>query len=116
MVRNLLEGLDDIPALRRYTGEHPEVVPPAGSGRETKLILVAAFARSLWHSLGEFATLDTDGDGKISASEVAAAVARATGEPASPITVDLIMDALDQDRDGTISPDEAAAAVPPRRG
>ncbi len=52
MVRELLTGMDHIEPLARWGREHPDLVPPPGSGREVKLVLVESFGVSLWRTLG----------------------------------------------------------------
>ncbi len=103
LVRNLFEGLDHIEPLVRFATENPACVPPAGSGCDVKVALVNAFSRALWDKLGAFDTIDTDHDGLVDAREIADAITRATAEPASPITVDLLVKALDADHDHRIS-------------
>ena len=111
IMRGLLLGLDGVEPLVSYARAHPELVPPAGSGRETKVILVETFARSLWRSLGGFAEVDRDGDGRVTGSEVAAALSRVTGEPPSEIAANLVVRALDADGDATISPDDGDGPI-----
>ena len=109
IMRNLMIGMDHIDPLVDYAKNHPTRLPPEGSGRDIKMVLVDAFSVSLWQQLGQFAGIDSDGDGSVSASELAHAVSRVTAQPASPITVDLVMKAVDQNHDGVISEDESAA-------
>ena len=54
IVRNLLVGIDHIEPLVRFAAEHPERIPPPGSGRDVKHVLVDAFAVALWRKLGKF--------------------------------------------------------------
>src|SRR6185369_8678795 len=103
LVRNFFEGMDHIEPLVRFARESPGRIPPSGSGRDVKVLLVDAFSISLWDQLGGFDAVDTNHDGACDADEIAAAVARATSEPASPITVQLLMRALDADHDQRIS-------------
>jgi 2',3'-cyclic-nucleotide 2'-phosphodiesterase (5'-nucleotidase family) len=110
IVRDLFVGLDHIEPLMRFAREHPEAVPPAGSGREIKLVLVDACAVTLWEELGGFDAVDMNHDGRVTASEIATAVARATGDAPSAITAGLVIHAIDLDHDLAISPEEAAAA------
>ena len=100
-------GMDHIDPLVDYAKNHPTRLPPEGSGRDIKLVLVDAFSVSLWQQLGQFAGIDSDGDGSVSARELAHAVSRVTAQPASPITVDLVMKAVDQNHDGVISREES---------
>jgi len=95
LVRDMFLGMDHNGPLVKWASEHPERIPPAGSGRDVKLVLVEAFALALWRGLGGFDAVDADKDGVISVSEIAAALARATNEPASPITAGLVLGALD---------------------
>ncbi len=94
LVRNLLTGMDHVEPLVRYAQEHPEVVPPLDTGREVKVVLVEALALRLFAGLGTFDDVDENHDGRIEPSEIAHAVARATREPASEITVDLLLKAI----------------------
>ncbi len=110
LVRNLFFGMDHIEPLVRFAREHPECIPPPGSGREAKVALLDAFARSFWAQLDPFERMDLDRDGSLGREEIALAVARRTSEPASPITVDLLMKAVDTNRDERVSPEEDRAA------
>jgi hypothetical protein len=110
LVRNLFEGLDHIEPLVRFARESPARIPPAGSGREVKVVLVDAFSRALWDQFGAFDAIDENHDGTIDAREIADAVARITAEPASPITVELLLKALDVDHDRLISRSDVEAA------
>ncbi|HEY8041679.1 MAG TPA: 5'-nucleotidase C-terminal domain-containing protein [Polyangiaceae bacterium] len=111
LVRDLLLGLDHIEPLIRFGREHPERLPPPGCGRDVKLALVDAFATALWDRLGGFDAIDADHDGRITASEIAAAVARETHEAPSEVAAQLLLSALDKDHDGTVSRAEADAEV-----
>jgi NADPH:quinone reductase-like Zn-dependent oxidoreductase/2',3'-cyclic-nucleotide 2'-phosphodiesterase (5'-nucleotidase family) len=113
LVRELLMGLDHIEPLVRWAQENPSKVPPAGSGRETKLILVDAFSVALWHAMGGFDEVDADHDGIVTEAEVFAAVARVTAEAGSHITAGFVVSALDTNHDLTITRDEAARQLPP---
>ncbi len=110
LVREMLAGLDHNEPLERFAHEHPDRVPPPGSGREIKLVLVEAFSLALWHRLGGFDAVDTDGDGVVTAQEIAGAVARFTDEAPSPVTADLLLRTLDTNHDQGVSREEAAAA------
>ena len=114
LVRNLFEGLDHIEPLVRFAAENPARVPPAGSGCDVKVALVNALSRALWDQFGDFDAIDADHDGLVDAREIADAVARVTAEPASPITVELLLKALDTDHDHRISRLEVGAAHPKR--
>ena len=72
-------------------------------------MLIDAFSVSLWQQLGGFASVDTDHDGRVTDRELAQAVSQLTSEPASPITIELMMRAIDKDHDGSISIQESAA-------
>jgi hypothetical protein len=116
LVRNLFAGMDHNGPLVAFAAARPDRIPPPGSGRDIKLLLVEAFSHALWQQFGAFEAIDENHDGVIDASEVADAVARATREPASPITVELLMRALDRDHDKVISRAEADAHTPKRGG
>lgn len=107
LVRNLLTGMDRIEPLVNYAEVHPERLPPEGSGREVKVVLIDAFSKDLFAQLGHFELLDTDRDGTLSKSELAAALSQLTSAPASPITVDLLLRSIDQNADGVITRHEA---------
>lgn len=115
LVRNLLTGMDNIEPLVDYAHAHPERLPPEGSGREVKVVLVDAFSQDLFAQLGHFELLDTDRDGTLSKSELAAALSQLTSAPASPITVDLLLRAIDHNADGVITRSEAEARRRPER-
>lgn len=109
IMRNLMLGMDRIEPLVRYQTAHPECLPPEGSGRGIKLVLIDAFSRELWKQLGPFESVDTDRDGRLSPGEIAAAVSRVTAAPASKITVDFLIRAADKDANREISRDEIQA-------
>lgn len=92
VVRNLLDGMDHIQPLVEFAAS--AALPALGSGRGLKMVLVEAFSRALLDELGGLAALDRDRDGIVERSEIAAALAEVTREPASPITVDLLVRAL----------------------
>jgi 2',3'-cyclic-nucleotide 2'-phosphodiesterase (5'-nucleotidase family) len=109
-VRPLMTGMDHEEPLVRYSREHSDCLPPVGSGRDAKMILVEAFSLSLWRQLGAFEAIDLDGDGRITPSEVASAISRTTAEEASQITVDLLLKTIDANHDSSISREEAESA------
>jgi 2',3'-cyclic-nucleotide 2'-phosphodiesterase (5'-nucleotidase family) len=106
MVRNFLEGMDHIEPLVRFAQEHPDRVPPPASGREAKIVLVEAFARALWKRLGGFDAVDANHDGKVTGSEIAEAVARATRDAPSEVAAELVLKAIDVKHQGAITRDE----------
>jgi hypothetical protein len=113
-VRELLTGMDHIEPLARWGHDHPDLVPPPGSGREVKLVLVESFAVSLWRSLGGFDVVDANHDGSVSAGEIADAIARINREAPSEIAAQLVLQALDFDHSGDVSRDEADRVDPGR--
>jgi 2',3'-cyclic-nucleotide 2'-phosphodiesterase (5'-nucleotidase family) len=112
LVRDLLGGMDHIEPLVRFARAHPEQIPPAGSGRGVKMVLVEAFSVALWRHLGGFDAVDANHDGVVTAPEIAAAVARFTAEPPSAITANLLLHALDANHDERVSRSEAEAVGP----
>ncbi|HVY48937.1 MAG TPA: 5'-nucleotidase C-terminal domain-containing protein [Minicystis sp.] len=110
LVRNLFEGMDHIEPLVRFAREHPERVPKPTTGRDAKLLLLDALCRALFRELGDLDAIDANHDGFLDASEMAAAIARVTAEPASAITVDLMMRALGAERGQALSRAAAVAA------
>jgi 5'-nucleotidase len=116
LVRNLLEGMDHIEPLVRFAREHPEKVPPAGSGRDVKIVLVDAFARALWRKLGGFDVVDLDHDGQVTPSEIATAVARVTHTLPSSVAAGLVLSAIDVKHQGAITRDELEGLEGPRGG
>jgi 2',3'-cyclic-nucleotide 2'-phosphodiesterase (5'-nucleotidase family) len=112
LVRDLFGGLDHIEPLVRFAKANPASVPPAGSGRDVKLVLVDAFSRALWRQLGGFDAVDANHDGMVTEPEVEAAIARATSEAPSALVAHLVIDALDANHDEMISRSEARAAEP----
>jgi 2',3'-cyclic-nucleotide 2'-phosphodiesterase (5'-nucleotidase family) len=116
VVRNLLGGMDHIDPLVRFAHEHPDRVPPAGSGREAKMVLVEAFARALWTRLGGFDALDTNHDGRVTGDEIALAVARAARAAPSAVGAELVLKAIDVKQQGAITRDEVDALEKPGDG
>ena len=106
IVRNLLAGMDHIEPLVRFGHEHPGRVPPDGSGRDVKIVLVAAFARALWQRLGGFDEVDANHDGQVTPSEIESAVARFTHTQPSPLAAGLVLNAIDVKHQGAITRDE----------
>lgn len=106
IVRNLLEGMDHIEPLVRFGREHPERVPPSGTGRDVKIVLVDAFARALWQKLGGFDVVDLNHDGQVTPSEIQAAVARVTHTQPSALAAGLVLKAIDVKHQGAITRDE----------
>ncbi len=106
IVRNLLEGMDHIEPLVRFGREHPARVPPEGSGRDVKVVLVDAFARALWQKLGGFDVVDLNHDGQVTPSEIQAAVARVTHTKPSAVAAGLVLNAIDVKHQGAITRDE----------
>jgi 2',3'-cyclic-nucleotide 2'-phosphodiesterase (5'-nucleotidase family) len=111
LVRNLFEGMDGVEPLVRFAREHPAEIPMATSGREVKIVLVAAFSAMLWEQLGGFDAIDRNHDGVVTPEELVDAIARAGGEPPSPMAARVVLDALDINQDGRLTPDEAPKKV-----
>lgn len=109
-VRDLFLGMDHIEPLVRWTQANPGSLPPAGSGREVKLILVESCALELWRSLGGFDAIDANHDGKVTLEEIEAAIARVRHEAPSEIAAKLVLQALDRDHSGVVTPEEARRA------
>src|SRR5580704_2852130 len=114
-VRDLLTGMDHIEPLVRWGREHPEAVPPAGSGREIKLVLVESFAVSLWRTLGGFEVVDANHDERVTEDEIAQAIARVNHEARSEVAANLVLQAIDVKHEGSISRDEAERVDPRKR-
>jgi 2',3'-cyclic-nucleotide 2'-phosphodiesterase (5'-nucleotidase family) len=116
MVRNLLEGMDHIAPLVDYARAHPERVPPVGSGRDAKIVLVDAFARVLWKQLGGFDAVDANHDGRVTRTEIADAVARLTHAAPSSVAAELVLQSIDTKHQGEITPDELEGLEDKRGG
>ncbi len=116
LIRELFFGMDHIAPLVAFAKANPDRVPPAGAGREAKVILVEALALSLWHKLGGFDRVDANHDGYVSEDEIAAAVERETHELTSPTTVDIVMHVLDKSHDHRVSHAEADSVERPTGG
>lgn len=114
LVREILFGLDHLEPLVTWAKANPAVIPPAGSGREPKVLLVQAFALAVWKTLGGFDVLDSDRDDKVTPAEIAAAVQRAhPSQGPSKVLADLIVQAIDLDADRIVSRRDATTAVQP---
>lgn len=107
LVRNLFEGMDHVTPLVDFARERPDAIPPAGSGRDVKVVLLESFARHLWSKLGGFARVDRNSDGFVTPSELGAAITEHTRRPPSDVAAGIVMRALDGDRDARISASEA---------
>lgn len=112
LVREILVGLDHLEPLVTWAKANPALVPPAGSGREPKVLLVQAFALAVWRSLGGFDALDSDRDDRVTPAEIAAAVQRRhPSQGPSKVLADLIVQAIDLDADHVVSRRDATAAA-----
>lgn len=107
LVRNLFEGMDHVEPLVRFAREDPQAIPMATSGREVKVVLVAAFAAKLWEQLGGLEGVDADRDGAVTKQELVDAIARVARKPPSEMAAQLVLDAIDHDRDGKITREDA---------
>lgn len=109
LVRELLLGLDGIEPLVRWAAEEPSHVPPPDTGREPKFVLVQSFALGIWHELGGFDAIDTNGDDRVTHSEIFEAVARRHPSQApSKALADVVLMAMDADADRIVSRADAA--------
>ncbi|KAI9032324.1 Metallo-dependent phosphatase-like protein [Hyaloraphidium curvatum] len=111
LIQRFLEGMDNIEPIVEFANANPHMVPRKDAGRDVKEVLVEGFARSLWGQLGTFEAMDADGDQKLDASEIAAAVERRAREPASEITVELLIRALDKNDDHMVDKQEGRGTV-----
>jgi 2',3'-cyclic-nucleotide 2'-phosphodiesterase (5'-nucleotidase family) len=107
LVHNLFEGMDHNEPLMQFAHDHPEAVPPAGSGRDIKHLLAESFAVELWKKLGGFDQIDTNHDGTVDEAEVMAALERITGHAPSHVVAHLLVHTLDKDEDEHVTRDEA---------
>jgi len=109
-VRELLLGLARVEPLVRWAGATSALVPPLDSGREPKILLVQSFALGIWRDLGGFDALDTDGDDRVTPSQIAAAVTERDPSHGHPtVLAELVVGAIDLDADRVISRAEADA-------
>ncbi len=116
IVRDFFLGMDHVEPLVAFARAHPHAIPPAGSGRDVKLVLVDAFALALWKRLGGFDAVDTNHDGVVTAAEIAAAIARVTDEAPSSIAANLVLAAVDVNHDRAVSREEGERDdEPPKR-
>ncbi len=114
LVRNLFEGMDNVEPLVRFAKEQPNAIPMVTSGREVKIVLVGAFSAMLWQQLGGFDAIDANHDGVVTPEELVDAIARAGGQPPSPMAARVVLDALDINDDGTLTRDETDKPLPRR--
>ncbi len=106
--RGHLLGLDRIEPFLRLARERPEAIPPSGSGKPPRLILLEAFVRARVAALGGFEAIDVDHDGRVTRADLARAMEQAAGAPPSESTVSLVLATLDVNHDQVITSDEAA--------
>jgi 2',3'-cyclic-nucleotide 2'-phosphodiesterase (5'-nucleotidase family) len=106
LVRNLFEGLDRIEPLVRFARQHPDRIPRMGSGRDALSLLTSAFAKELWRGLGGFASIDANGDARVTREELEVALSRDPSARSPRVVAGLMVRALDKNGDGVISPDE----------
>lgn len=107
LVRNLFVGMDHNEPLMQFAHDRPVAIPPAGTGRDIKLLLAESFAVELWKKLGGFDQIDTNHDGAVDEAEVMAALARITGHAPSHVVAQLLVHTLDKDRDDRVTRAEA---------
>ena len=106
-VHALFGGLDRIGPLVDFATKHPELIPHADTGRETKLVMLECLALTRWRSLGAFSAIDLDKDGRATRAEIAAALAKDGRSPESAdAAAQMLLDSIDADHDGAISEDE----------
>jgi hypothetical protein len=94
LVRNLFDGMDHVQPLVDFAHAQGESLPKPTIGRGPRLVLVESFCRELFRKLGDFDAIDLNHDGFLDAAEMAAAIERVTREPASKVTIDLILRTL----------------------
>jgi hypothetical protein len=107
VVRAFFTGMDHEGPLIELARAHPERIPPPTSGRELKEILLEALGLDLFRKLGGFDALDANHDGVVTETELAVGLTRLFGQPASPLTVTIVMNAVDLNHDNRISREEA---------
>lgn len=101
-----LLGLDRIEPFERFSSEHPTAIPPAGSGRAPRLILLEALVRARFERLGGFDVIDADHDGKVTRADLERVMGKG-GAPPSEATVSLVLNTLDTNHDQVLTKDEA---------
>lgn len=65
----------------------------------------------MWRGLGDFESVDLDGDGEITKNEVRVALTRKLGEEPSDIMLENVLRSFDADGSGTISREEFELGV-----
>lgn len=116
MPRALMFGLDHVEPLVQWAKANEAAVPPAGSGREPKILLVQAFAIEIWRELGSFDDVDANHDEQVTPQEIAAAVAKKhPQDPPSTVLADLVLRALDVDSNHVLTRKDVAAIPPPKK-
>ena len=113
LVRNLFAGMDHVLPLVAFAEAHADAIPPPGTGRDVKLVLLESFAENLWGKLGGFQNVDADGDGRITHDELTTAITGYTHKPPSDVAAGIVLRAFDENRDEKISPEEARRAGAP---
>ena len=91
----LLTGLNNIPTLKKYGDEHPEIMENKDACSLSKPTLVQYFAKNLIRAMGGLEEIDLDHDGIVTEEEVEEALKRLYA---------------DKDGDGKISVEEAMTA------
>ncbi|MEP6865009.1 MAG: 5'-nucleotidase C-terminal domain-containing protein [Deltaproteobacteria bacterium] len=108
LVRNVFVGMDHNEPLIQFALDHPEAIPPAGTGRDIKHLLAESFALELWRKLGGFDQIDLNHDGTIDETEVLAALQRISGRAPSHVIAHLLVHTLDRDHDHRVTRAEAS--------
>ncbi|MEO6774556.1 MAG: 5'-nucleotidase C-terminal domain-containing protein [Kofleriaceae bacterium] len=103
LVRNVFVGMDHNEPLIQFALDHPEAIPPAGTGRDIKHLLAESFAVELWSKLGGFDQIDLNHDGTIDEAEVLAALQRISGRAPSHVIAHLLLHTLDRDHDDRVT-------------
>lgn len=113
LVRNFFTGMDDLRVLVNHARNNPAYIPPSGSGRDVKLVLLESFAMALWNEIGGFDTIARNADGSVCFDDLKRAIEGYLGQGRGEAAAGLVMRTLDTDHDHGISADEARRASKP---
>lgn len=102
--RNLLAGFCEIEPLVEWAKSQPPLDPEAFT--PALISVLSFFSKKIWAGLGTFDEIDADGSEYITATEIAAAIERSTGQKPTPMLVSRMIAALDTDGDSRVTRQE----------
>ena len=98
-----LDGIDNHVPLLEWASAN-NITIDSENGKPAKLLIVEAFAALLWLEMGNFESIDTDGDGVLTRMEVRNQAVKVFGEDVADMVVDSVFGVADLNHKGYITP------------